>query len=237
MYACERPLNAKDTAQGTTHNLQGVVLTRVPICQVLKTKGWKLTHILNTHHHHDHAGGNLELKKATSCTIIGPKGEADKIPGIDTAVDQGDTIKVGNQVARVLNVGGHTKGHVAFHFEDAGIAFVGDSLFAMGCGRMFEGTYEQMYASLQNLASLPDETAIYCAHEYTQANGKFAMSVEPGNEALQKRVKEVMSLALHGQFLGSMKCIIVYLLAWVYIYICVCACVRVCVCLSERERF
>jgi len=162
-----------------------------PYLKKLDTKGWKLTHILNTHHHHDHAGGNMGIKTATKCHIVGPKGEADKIPGIDTAVDQGDTIKIGNLVGNVINVGGHTKGHIAYYFEKLGVAFVGDSLFAMGCGRMFEGTYDQMYASLQRLAALPDDTTIYCAHEYTQANGKFAVSVEPGNEALQTRIKEV----------------------------------------------
>mmetsp|Transcript_20499 Transcript_20499/g.49388 ORF Transcript_20499/g.49388 Transcript_20499/m.49388 type:complete len:341 (-) Transcript_20499:298-1320(-) len=170
-----------------------------PYLEQLEKKGWKLTHILNTHHQHDHAGGNLGLKSATKCHIVGPRGEASKIPGIDTPVDQGDTIKVGNLVGNVINVGGHTKGHVAYYFEKLGVAFVGDSLFAMGCGRMFEGTYDQMYASLQRLAALPDDTAIYCAHEYTQANGKFALSVEPGNEALQQRMKEVADARSKGQ--------------------------------------
>jgi len=171
-----------------------------PIMEALERKGWKLTHILNTHHHHDHAGGNLEIKEKTKCQIVGPKNEQEKIPGIDVAVGQGDTFKLGNQEVRVLDVGGHTLGHVAFVFAEDNVAFVGDSLFAMGCGRKFEGTYEQMFESLKRLNQLPDSTTVYCAHEYTLSNGKFALSVEPDNEALQIRQKEVEAARRKGEW-------------------------------------
>jgi hydroxyacylglutathione hydrolase len=165
----------------------------------LDRRGWKLTHILNTHHHHDHAGGNMELKAATGCKIVGPVNEKDRIPGIDVSVGGGDTVQVGRLNATVLDVGGHTIGHVAYHFEDAGVAFVGDSLFAMGCGRMFEGSYPQMFASIERLAALPDDTAIYCAHEYTAANAKFALSVDGSNAALQARSLEVQQARQRGE--------------------------------------
>lgn len=159
--------------------------------EALARRGWKLTQIWNTHHHHDHAGGNKQLKDATGCKVVGPEGEADKIPGIDVAVGGGRVVALGTLEAAVIDVGGHTKGHIAFHFPTLGKAFVGDALFAMGCGRMFEGTYEQMFASIQRLRALPDETTVYCAHEYTLANAKFALSVEPSNSALQARAELV----------------------------------------------
>ncbi|EKX49433.1 hypothetical protein GUITHDRAFT_67887 [Guillardia theta CCMP2712] len=168
-----------------------------PYLHVLERKGWKLDYILNTHHHFDHAGCNLELKKSTGCKaseIVGPKGEKDKIPGIDIAVDQGDTFDFGAKKIHVLNVGGHTHGHIAYFLPEENCAFVGDSLFALGCGRLFEGTFPQMYDSLQRLASLPDDTVLYCAHEYTMSNAKFALSVEPGNPMLQKRFEQIKKL-------------------------------------------
>ena len=162
-----------------------------PILKALSDKGWKLTHILNTHHHFDHAGGNLALKQQTGCEIVGPKGEADAIPGIDRAVGEGDTVTLGKAVAQVLDVPGHTRGHIVYYFKDDGVAFVGDTLFALGCGRLFEGTPEQMWTSLQKLMALPDDTVVYCAHEYTQANARFALSVEPENQDLVTRAKEI----------------------------------------------
>jgi hydroxyacylglutathione hydrolase len=163
-----------------------------PIMAALDKTGWTLTHIWNTHHHFDHAGNNEEIKRATNCTIIGPAGEADKIPGIDHAVDDGDIVRLGAHEARILNVGGHTLGHIAYHMD--GHAFVGDSLFVLGCGRVFEGTMAQMWASLQKLAALPDGTKIYCAHEYTAGNAAFAVTIDPDNETLQQRVAEITAL-------------------------------------------
>lgn len=168
----------------------------------LADAGWQLTHILNTHHHWDHAGGNLALKEQWECEIIGPKAEADRIPGIDRAVGEGDIVELGASPARVFDTPGHTSGHIVYHFADAfgenGAAFVGDTIFAMGCGRLFEGTPAQMWASLSKLAVLPPETKLYCAHEYTQANAAFALTVDPNNEALQSRAKEVDALRTAG---------------------------------------
>lgn len=162
-----------------------------PILAALQKRNWQLTHILNTHHHYDHAGGNLELKDKTGCTIYGPKGESTKIPGIDIAVDQDDTFLFGKDHVQVLNVGGHTLGHIAYHFPECHIAFVGDALFALGCGRMFEGTAEQMWGSLSKLAALSPQTKIFCAHEYTLSNAKFAVTIDPENQALQTRAREI----------------------------------------------
>ena len=168
-----------------------------PILAALQARGWTLTYIWNTHHHYDHAGNNLELKEKTGCTIIGPAGEADKIPGIDRAVDDGDIVQLGAHQARILNVGGHTLGHIAYHMD--GHAFVGDSLFALGCGRVFEGTMAQMWASLEKLNALPDGTQIYCAHEYTSANAAFAVTIDPDNEALKARVADIATLRAAGK--------------------------------------
>lgn len=165
----------------------------------LKEKGWTLTHILVTHHHWDHTQGNEALKAATGCTIIGPKGEADKVPGIDTKVGEGDTFKFGNFDVKVSETPGHTAGHIIYHVPEAEAAFVGDTLFAMGCGRVIEGTMEQMWGAVEKVAKLPPETALYCGHEYTVANAEFAMSVEPGNVALQKRQAEVKALRAQGK--------------------------------------
>ena len=163
-----------------------------PILAALEKTGWTLTQIWNTHHHYDHAGNNEEIKRITGCTVTGPAGEVDKIPAIDRAVDDGDTVMLGAHEAHVLNVGGHTLGHIAFHME--GHAFVGDSLFALGCGRVFEGTMVQMWESLQKLNALPDGTQIYCAHEYTTSNAAFAVTIDPDNEALSQRVAEISAL-------------------------------------------
>ena len=164
----------------------------------LERAGWTLTHILNTHHHWDHAGGNLALKEKWGCTIIGPKGEAEKIPGLDQAVGEGDIVKLGGSTAKVFDTPGHTLGHIIYHFEDDGAAFVGDTIFAMGCGRLFEGSPAQMWASLSKIADMPHETKLYCAHEYTQANARFALSVDPANDALKERAAEVDRLRAEG---------------------------------------
>jgi len=157
----------------------------------LAETGWTLNYILNTHHHWDHAGGNLELKEKTGCTVVGPKADRDRIPGIDIALGEGDVFELGNRKATIHDTPGHTRGHIVYHFEDDHQAFVGDTLFAMGCGRLFEGTADQMWNSLQKIMRWPDDTNIYCAHEYTQSNARFALTVEPGNEALIARAAEV----------------------------------------------
>lgn len=169
-----------------------------PILRALDERGWTLTHILNTHHHYDHAGGNLEIKQKTGCTVVGSRGESAKIPGIDREVGDGDTVELGSHRARVIDVPGHTIGHVAYAFEDDGVAFVGDSLFALGCGRVFEGTPAQMWDSLSKLMKLAPETRIYCAHEYTQANARFALSVDPHNSDLLARSAEIDRLRSAG---------------------------------------
>lgn len=165
-----------------------------PIMDRLTARGWTLTHIFNTHHHFDHTGANLDLKAATGCEIIGPAGEQQRIPGIDRAVDQGDTLMLGDVAFDILNVGGHTLGHIAYVSRSTGHAFVGDTLFAMGCGRVFEGTMTQMWESLQKLAALPPETQVYCAHEYTEANARFAATIDPDNQALMTRIEEITAL-------------------------------------------
>ena len=165
-----------------------------PIMQELESKGWHLTHILNTHHHWDHAGGNLEIKKLTGCTIVGPEGEAGQIPGIDIQLGEGDIFNFGNHQARIHGTPGHTLGHIVYHFENDHMAFVGDTLFSMGCGRLFEGSPEQMWNTLQKFLQWPDDTKIYCAHEYTQKNGEFALTVDPQNSVLVDRVNEVKKL-------------------------------------------
>ena len=147
----------------------------------LARRGWKLTHILNTHHHADHAGGNLELKAKWHCTIVGPRADAARIPGIDVQVGDGDDYAFGSVSVRVYDVPGHTSGHIAYQFASEGVAFVGDTLFALGCGRMFEGTAPQMHASLMRLAALPSETRVYSGHEYTASNLAFAQHLEPRN--------------------------------------------------------
>ncbi len=169
------------------------------VAAALKAKGWKLTHILTTHRHGDHTDGNLMLKAASGCTIIGPKGEADLVPGIDRAVGEGDTFMLGSLEVRVLETPGHTKGHITYWIPSAEVAFAGDTLFALGCGRVFEGSAEQMWGSLQKLAALPGATRVYCGHEYTLANARFALTIEPENAALQARVKEIEALRAKGE--------------------------------------
>jgi hydroxyacylglutathione hydrolase len=170
-----------------------------PLLAALEERGWALTHILNTHHHFDHAGGNLELKERTGCRIVGPAAEAQRIPGLDQPVGDGDRVEFGDREVRVFDVPGHTAGHIAYWFVDDGVAFVGDTLFALGCGRLFEGTAEQMWHSLSKLMALPEETRIYCAHEYTQANARFALSVDPENPDLVARAAEIDRLRAEGR--------------------------------------
>jgi hydroxyacylglutathione hydrolase len=177
-------------------NMVGVVdpSDAAPVIDALSERGWTLTHILNTHHHGDHTGGNLELKEKFGCTIVGPRADHDRIPGIDVDVGDGDTYVLGDSVAKVFDTPGHTHGHITFWFEDGDALFCGDTLFALGCGRVFEGTFNQMWASLIKLRDLPDATKVYCAHEYTQANARFALTVETDNKALIARSAEIDAL-------------------------------------------
>jgi hydroxyacylglutathione hydrolase len=163
-----------------------------PVLAALTEQGWRLTHILNTHHHGDHVGGNRTLKAKTGCTIVGAGKDRHRIPGIDVTVGERDTVRVGSAEASVFEVPGHTLGHIAFWFSDSDALFCGDTLFAMGCGRLFEGSAEQMWHSLAKLKALPGETRVFCAHEYTEANGRFALAVEPDNRALIDRMEDVV---------------------------------------------
>jgi hydroxyacylglutathione hydrolase len=170
-----------------------------PVEAALRRQGWRLTHILNTHHHGDHTGANLALKAAHGCTIVGPAADRDRIPGIDVAVADGDRYALGGAVAEVFDVPGHTRGHIAFWFAADGALFCGDTLFAMGCGRLFEGTPAQMWRSLGKLKALPGAARVFCAHEYTQSNARFALTVDGGNPALVRRAAEVDALRAAGE--------------------------------------
>jgi len=161
-----------------------------PIEAALKATGWKLTDILVTHHHVDHTDGIAELKAKYKCRVVAPAAEATQIPGVDETVREGDTVKVGNLSANVLETPGHTLGHIAYWFHADKLAFVGDTLFSIGCGRVIEGTPPQMWQSLLKLRDLPDDTQIYCGHEYTASNIKFALTIEPNNTALAARAAQ-----------------------------------------------
>ncbi len=170
-----------------------------PIDAALAMLGWRLTHILNTHHHKDHVGGNIALKAAWNATVVGPAADADRIPGIDIEVGDGETYRFGEESAEVFDVPGHTRGHIAFWFPDSDALFCGDTLFALGCGRLFEGTPAQMWTSLGKFGPLPDETRVFCAHEYTQSNARFALTVDGGNAALVARARAVDEARAKGQ--------------------------------------
>ena len=164
------------------------------ILAAAEAKGWRITDIWNTHWHPDHAGGNAEIIAKTGAKVTGPSEVTKVAPAPDAIVGEGDTAMLGNAEARVLDVGGHTLGHIAYVFDDDRIAFVGDTLFAMGCGRMFEGKPEQFWTSLSKLAALPEDFTIYCAHEYTQANARFALHVDPDNAELKARVDRINAM-------------------------------------------
>ena len=168
-----------------------------PVLAEAERRGWTIGQVWNTHWHPDHSGGNLAIKQATGARISGPANE--NIPGRDVALSEGDEVRLGSHVGRVIEVPGHTLGHIALLFEEDGIAFVGDTLFAMGCGRLFEGTPEQMYRSLQRLTELPDDIRLYCAHEYTLSNARFAAHAEPDNPAVAERLAEVEALRERNQ--------------------------------------
>jgi hydroxyacylglutathione hydrolase len=186
-----------DSSSGTTLSIDAP--DAASITDNLKRRGWQLTHILTTHHHEDHVAGNLELKEHFGCTIIGPEKEKEKIPGIDKAVKGGDVFEIAQRKMGVFDCPGHTAGHVAYHFTDDFLLFAADTLFAMGCGRVFEGSMEEMFRSVNQFRALQPMTSVYCGHEYTEANAKFALSVEPGNKALQMRAAEVQALRAQGK--------------------------------------
>jgi len=168
-----------------------------PVLAEAERRGWTISQIWNTHWHPDHTGGNLAIKEATGARVSGPTNE--NIPGRDVALQEGDEVRLGKHVGRVIEVPGHTLGHIALIFDEDAIAFVGDTLFAMGCGRLFEGSPEQMYRSLQRLTALPDDTRLYCAHEYTLSNARFAAHAEPENTAVAERLAETEAMRERGQ--------------------------------------
>jgi hydroxyacylglutathione hydrolase len=170
-----------------------------PVLAEADRRGWKITQIWNTHWHPDHTGGNAEIKAATGCRITGPAAEAERIPTLDVRVGEGDVVRLGAVDATVIDVPAHTSGHIAFSLPTEKAVFVGDTLFAMGCGRLFEGTAAQMFDNMAKLATLPDDTAVYCAHEYTQSNGRYALVAEPGNTEIVARMIEVDRLRLKGE--------------------------------------
>ena len=168
-----------------------------PVLAEAERRGWSIDQVWNTHWHPDHTGGNLSVKDATGARVSGPADE--NIPGRDVALGEGDEVRLGNHAGRVIAVPGHTLGHIAIMFDDAGLAFVGDTIFAMGCGRLFEGSPEQMYHSLQRLAALPEETKLYCAHEYSLSNATFASHAEPEDSRIASRLAEVQALRASGK--------------------------------------
>ncbi len=188
---------ARDVATGKTAVVDPA--THEEVLEALAERGWTLTHILNTHHHADHTGGNMALKQATGCTIVGPRADRDRIPGIDVEVGDGETYALGESLATVFDVPGHTRGHIAYWFGDSDALFCGDTMFALGCGRLFEGTPQQMWTSLSRLRALPPSTQVYCAHEYTRSNAAFAITVEPQNGALVARKARIEDMRARGE--------------------------------------
>ncbi|AOH83772.1 hydroxyacylglutathione hydrolase [Sphingomonas panacis] len=170
-----------------------------PVLAEAGRRGWTIGQVWNTHWHADHTGGNAEVKAATGAIISGPAAEAAKIPTLDIELAEGDTVRLGSHVARVIAAPGHTAGHILFHLAQDATIFVGDTLFAMGCGRLFEGTPEQMFGNMQRLAALPAETSVYCAHEYTQSNGRFALVTEPDNADVAARMRDVDAVRAAGE--------------------------------------
>ena len=168
-----------------------------PVLAEATKRGWTITQIWNTHWHPDHTGGNLVIKDATGARVSGPAGE--NIAGRDVGLGKGDEIRLGSHVGKVIEVPGHTLGHIALIFEEERVAFVGDTLFAMGCGRLFEGTPDQMFTSLGRLADLPADTRLYCAHEYTLSNARFAAHADPSNGAISDRLAKVQRMREEGK--------------------------------------
>ena len=162
-----------------------------PVIDVLNKLNLSLDFILNTHHHNDHVGANLELKNKYNCQIVGNKNDKKRIPGIDILLQEDDNFQIGESKCKVIEVSGHTLGHICFYFKNNDAVFCGDTLFSLGCGRLFEGTPELMVKSLLKIRALPDITKVYCAHEYTLSNAKFAQSLEPNNKILREKINEI----------------------------------------------
>lgn len=169
-----------------------------PILAALAERGWRLSHVLLTHHHWDHVDGLDTILAEHPAQVIGAAADAQRLPRLDMLVAEGDIVTVGGEAARVIDVSGHTVGHIAYHFPDTAAVFTADSLMALGCGRLFEGTAPQMWASLSKLAALPRDTLVCSGHEYTQANGKFAITVDPDNAALQQRIADIAEARAQG---------------------------------------
>lgn len=180
---------ARDSRTGETALIDAP--EEAAILEAVERTGWTPTVILTTHHHIDHVEANLALKERFKLKIVGPAAEADRIPGIDETVKEGDVFRLGDHEAQVIETPGHTAGHVSYHFAAAGTAFTADTLFALGCGRLLECPPEVMYASLGKLKVLPPETIVYCGHEYTQSNARFALTVDPENAALKQRAADI----------------------------------------------
>ena len=157
----------------------------------LAKRGWQLNYILNTHHHGDHVGANLKLKDRFGCKVVGCRHDQRRIPGVDILVSEGDSVALGASKAEVIETPGHTSGHIVYWFNGSGNLFCGDTLFSLGCGRLFEGSAMQMWTSLKKLKALPDTALVYCAHEYTQSNAAFCLDLEPGNEELKRFAKSI----------------------------------------------
>jgi hydroxyacylglutathione hydrolase len=170
-----------------------------PVLAAADARGWRIGQVWNTHWHPDHTAGNQAVKDAHGAIVVAPAAEAAKIPTADKLVGEGDPVAFGRRQATVWETPAHTAGHISYHFADEALVFVGDTMFAMGCGRLFEGTAEQMHRALQRLAALPEQTAVYCAHEYTLSNARFAAHVEPGNEAIAHRLGEIERLRAAGE--------------------------------------
>jgi hydroxyacylglutathione hydrolase len=170
-----------------------------PILAAIERTGWTPGMILTTHHHIDHVEANLALKQRFGLKIVGPRGEADRIPGIDETVDEGSVFKLGDETIHVFFTPGHTLGHISYHLPASKVLFAADTLFALGCGRLLEGTPGMMWTSLSRLATLPKDTAVYCGHEYTQSNARFAVTIDPQNTALKARAAEIDALRADGK--------------------------------------
>ena len=188
---------AHDSASGDTVVVDPA--EAAPALAAAAARGWTIGQIWNTHWHPDHTGGNAQIKAATGCTITGPAAEAGKIPTLDRLVGESDRARIGAIEVMVIAVPAHTAGHIAYHLPAAEVVFVGDTLFAMGCGRLFEGTPAQMWANMERLGALPPETRVYCAHEYTQSNGRYALVAEPGNADIVARMAEVDAARARGE--------------------------------------
>ncbi|MCE8008486.1 hydroxyacylglutathione hydrolase [Aestuariivita sp.] len=189
---------AHDAASGETAVID--IPEAAPILDALKARGWELSHILITHHHWDHIGGVNEVLAAyPGARVVGAKADYGRLPPLHQAVEEGDSVVIGDEVGTVIDVSGHTVGHIAYHFPETGAVFTADSLMALGCGRVFEGTKPQMWDSLSKLAALPPETLVCSGHEYTQANGRFAITIEPDNPALISRIEAIDAARAAGE--------------------------------------